>query len=85
MVRPRPFDPRRPARPLAPPAPAIDELDLPVYAIAAGSDPSGHGWDLEGVHSVTVRHDRVEITTQALRHALVEACHESAFALSAVI
>ena len=44
--------------------PATDQLAFPVYALlGAGAEASGHGWDREGVHSLTVRQDGVEITT----------------------
>jgi hypothetical protein len=66
--------------------PAIDALDFPVYALAGGdAEPAGHSWDRKGVHSMTMRNDRVAITTEAGREALVEAGEESARTLMSVI
>jgi hypothetical protein len=66
--------------------PAIDALDFPVYAVDdVDAELASHGWDRCGVHSVTMRHDEVEITTRALRHALAEKGDETAHALTSVI
>jgi hypothetical protein len=46
---------------------------------------TGRGWDRDGVHSVTMRHDGAEITTRAIRHAFVEVAEENARALRSVI
>jgi hypothetical protein len=77
--------PSPPPRP-RPPAPPLEALDFPVYALAGGRpEPSGRGWDREGVHSVSLRHDAVEVTTRARRHAFIPHDHELAFALRPVI
>jgi hypothetical protein len=77
---------RRRHRPTPPVPPPIGKLEFPIYSLAgAVAEPTGRGWDAEGVHSVTVRHDGIEITTRALRHALIDAHGESTRALRAVI
>ena len=46
---------------------------------------TGHGWDPDGVYSVTISHRRAQIKTQALRHAFFEAREASALTLSSVL
>jgi hypothetical protein len=77
---------RRKLRRHMPEPPALHDVGFPVYALAgAAAEEGGHGWDREGMHSVTMRHDGVEVTTRALRHAFTEAGEESVRALRSVI
>src|SRR4051794_34986831 len=68
--------------------PVLAKLDFPVYALAgaaADAEPAGHGWDRDGVGSVTMRHDRVAITTYARRHVFGGSVDENTQALMSII
>jgi ribosomal protein L37AE/L43A len=77
---------RRRPRVTPPAPPAIDGLDFPIYTVAgARGERAGQGWDRDGVHSVTLRHDAVAVTTRAPRRAFIPVQDECARALTSVI
>jgi len=76
-----PVESRRP-----PKRPTLGEVDFPVYTLAgADAEATGRGWDAAGVHSVTMGHDGVEIETETLRHAYLDAREASGRALMTVL
>jgi hypothetical protein len=77
---------RRKLRPHLPEPPPLADAGFPVYALAgAAAEASGSGWDREGLHSMTLRQEGIEVTTRARRHAFTEADEECLIALRSMI